>query len=127
MDCISMSNTLAQIIADKRNHIAIRKTQVSLAALEAQAREASPPRGFKAALDRAHAEGRYGLIAEVKKGSPSKGLIREDFDPPAHARAYQAGGASRSEEHTSELQSLMRNSYAVFCLKQKNQQYANNT
>src|SRR3546814_7658813 len=103
MDCISMSNTLAQIIADKRNHIAIRKTQVSLAALEAQAREASPPRGFKAALDRAHAEGRYGLIAEVKKGSPSKGLIRED----------------RSEEHTSELQSLMRISYAVFCLKKQ--------
>src|SRR3546814_8218573 len=139
-----MSNTLAQITAGKRNHISIRKTQVSLAALEAQSREASPPRGVKAALDRAHAEGRYGLIAEVKKGSPSKGLIREDFDPPAHARAYQAGCASclsvltdepwfmgadeyRSEEHTSELQSLMRISYAVFCLKKKTKQAKQNT
>src|SRR3546814_15991506 len=92
MDCISMSNTLAQIIADKRNHIAIRKTQVSLAALEAQAREASPPRGFKAALDRAHAEGRTGLIAEVKTGRTSKGLIREDLDTRAHTRPSQEGG-----------------------------------
>src|SRR3546814_13685776 len=97
MDCISMSNTLAQIIADKRNHIAIRKTQVSLAALEAQAREASPPRGFKAALDRANAEGRYGLIAEVKNGSPSEGLSREDFEPQAHAGAYQAGEQGRGQ------------------------------
>ncbi|API58162.1 indole-3-glycerol phosphate synthase [Tardibacter chloracetimidivorans] len=108
-----MSNTLAQIIADKRNHIAIRKTQVSLAALEAHAREASPPRGFKAALDRAHAEGRYGLIAEVKKGSPSKGLIREDFDPPAHARAYQAGGASCLSVLTDEPWFMGADEYLV--------------
>src|SRR3546814_10894865 len=87
MDCLPMSDTLARIIADKRNHIVLRKTQISLAALEAEAKAASPVRGFKSALDRAHAEDRYGLIAEVKKGSPSKGLIRVDFDPPAHARA----------------------------------------
>lgn len=89
-----MSDTLARIVADKRNHVAARKAEVTLADLEAQAKAASPVRGFKAALDRARAEGRYGLIAEVKKGSPSKGLIRADFDPPAHARAYQAGGAT---------------------------------
>ncbi len=89
-----MTDTLARIIADKRNHIVLRKAEVSLADLESQAKAAPPVRGFKAALDRAHAQGRYGLIAEVKKGSPSKGLIRADFDPPAHARAYQAGGAT---------------------------------
>lgn len=89
-----MSDTLARIVADKRNHIALSKTRISLSGLEEQARTASPVRGFKAALDRTAVQGRYGLIAEVKKGSPSKGLIRADFDPPAHARAYQAGGAT---------------------------------
>ncbi len=62
--------------------------------LEARIAAATPPRGFRAALDRTIASDRPALIAEIKKASPSKGLIRGDFDPPAHARAYADGGAS---------------------------------
>ena len=80
---------LDTILATKREEVAERK-----AANPNPAPSPSAPRGFKAALDCTAAAGRHALIAEIKKASPSKGLIRADFDPPAHARAYQAGGAT---------------------------------
>ena len=88
-------DVLERIAAYKREDVAARKAALPQDAVEAQARQASAPRGFRAALDR-HVEetGRPALIAEIKKASPSKGLIREDFDPPALARAYERGGAS---------------------------------
>ncbi|MFO1059611.1 MAG: indole-3-glycerol phosphate synthase TrpC [Dongiaceae bacterium] len=88
-----MSDVLARICADKAAEVAERKRRRPLAELESAAREAPPPRGFAARLAEAAAGG-YGLIAEIKKASPSKGLIRADFDPPMLARAYQAGGAA---------------------------------
>jgi len=85
-------DTLGQIAAYKRGEVAARRRIASQSEIEAHARTAGPVRGFRAALERA--AGPLALIAEIKKASPSKGLIRADFDPPALARAYEAGGAA---------------------------------
>src|SRR5271156_7250176 len=89
-----MRDVLAEICAEKRAHIARAKAVRSEATLLAGIGEAPPVRQFAAALERHLTEGRYGLIAEVKKASPSAGLIRRDFDPRTLATAYSAGGAS---------------------------------
>jgi len=89
-----MSDVLREICDAKRAEVAQAKKAHPLAEVESAARAAPAVRGFAAALERAKAEGRYGLIAEIKKASPSAGLIRPDFDPASLARAYASGGAS---------------------------------
>lgn len=89
-----MTDVLQEICAVKRDHVAECRRRRSMEAVLEVAGTAAPPRGFAAELRRARAEGRYGLIAEIKRASPSKGLIRNDFEPAFLARQYEAGGAT---------------------------------
>jgi len=119
-----MTDMLADICAAKRLEVGRRKAHIRLVDLEARATAATAPRGFRAALDARAASG-HALITEIKKASPSKGLIRDHFDPPAHATAYEAGGAACLSVLTDEPYFFghddylvaARNAVAIPCLR----------